>query len=505
MNNMIFKILSSILLIVVFLFPSDASAQNENIRAIIESDTEVAIASPVVFDAKKSEFPDTADISFTWTFGDGNTGSGKQITHTFSRPGLYAVVLTLSVDDKEYTDTAYIRVFSTEILLLVDDTVPEAPLVTAKESAAEKDILLRLLYPDPTETRSTEGLIKTLLARRDSLLRSPLLIIWTSSTTSTDTIAQIGQRIDDFLISSERPRNINHLGIVIITEQSFGPLNRPAQTAFNILKPRYVLLTRPESLSLITESSDPDKVIENIRVENIQFQLLGEHSARTVDRLTPWNAVSYIVNGLVHVGVPLSSVVLVLMLPVIATLIAFSRQIIGVKAFGIFTPTVVTLSFIALGLRSGMVVFIGILVAAMFSRMLIRRFHLQYLPRMALVLTIVACSILLLFWIGGIVGEVHIVGGAVFPILILASLAEQFVDTQTRLGSKTAARLVAETLALAVVSTLVVQWDVLRSFIVGYPEAVLITIPINIALGRWSGLRLTEYFRFRELIFLKNK
>lgn len=505
MNNIISKILSSILLVIVLTFPLHVDAREESIRAAIESDTEAAIASPIVLDAKKSEFPDAADVSFTWTFGDGNTGSGKQITHTFTRPGLYTVVLTLRVDGEEYIDTTYIRVYSTEILLLVDDTIPETPLTTAKEAAAEKDILLRLLYPDPTETRPTEGLIKTLLTRRDSLLRSPLLVIWTSSTTSTDTIAQIGQRIDDFLVSSERPRNINHLGIVIITEQSFGPLNRPAQTAFNILQPRYVLLTRPESLLLVTESLDPDKVIENVRAENVQFQLLGEHSARTVDRLTPWNAVSYIVNGLVHVGVPLSSVVLVLMLPVIATLIAFSRQIIGVKAFGIFTPTVVTLSFIALGLRSGLIVFIGILIAATFSRLLIRRFRLQYLPRMALVLTIVACSILLLFWIGGIAGEVHIVGSAVFPILILASLAEQFVDAQTRLGSKTAARLVAETLALAIVSTLVVQWNILRSFIVGYPEAVLITIPINIALGRWSGLRLTEYFRFRDLIFLKNK
>jgi len=37
-------------------------------------------------------------------------------------------------------------------------------------------------------------------------------------------------------------------------------------------------------------------------------------------------------------------------------------------------------------------------------------------------------------------------------------------------------------------------------FVQKYPLVVLFTVVINIFLGRWSGLRITEYFRFNNLI-----
>jgi hypothetical protein len=75
------------------------------------------------------------------------------------------------------------------------------------------------------------------------------------------------------------------------------------------------------------------------------------------------------------------------------------------------------------------------------------------------------------------------------------------VEVQIRLGFREAVQLTFETLILSVVSTLIVQWDALQSLVVGFPEVILVTIPINILLGRWTGLRLTEYFRFRKILF----
>jgi len=172
------------------------------------------------------------------------------------------------------------------------------------------------------------------------------------------------------------------------------------------------------------------------------------------------------------------------------------------KAFGIFTPAAVTLSFLAIGLKYGVLIFIVILLAATGSRILIRKFRLLYLPRMALVLTAVSFAVLALFGVSGLLlKQTGALAFSVFPILILASLAEQFVEAQIRLGLRAAAILTFETLLLSVVSTLIIQWDALQSLIVGFPELILITIPINILLGRWTGLRLSEYIRFRKLLF----
>lgn len=38
---------------------------------------------------------------------------------------------------------------------------------------------------------------------------------------------------------------------------------------------------------------------------------------------------------------------------------------------------------------------------------------------------------------------------------------------------------------------------IVREFLVLYPEVVLLLIPINILMGRYFGLRLSEIFRFK--------
>ncbi|MFC1623148.1 7TM domain-containing protein, partial [Patescibacteria group bacterium] len=47
--------------------------------------------------------------------------------------------------------------------------------------------------------------------------------------------------------------------------------------------------------------------------------------------------------------VPEETARMILMFPIIVTLIAFIRQVIGIKAFGIYTPSLITFAFLAMG------------------------------------------------------------------------------------------------------------------------------------------------------------
>ena len=53
--------------------------------------------------------------------------------------------------------------------------------------------------------------------------------------------------------------------------------------------------------------------------------------------------------AIIQGGVPDGTVVLMLMLPIVVTIIAFFRQVIGIKAFGIYTPALITFAFAAIG------------------------------------------------------------------------------------------------------------------------------------------------------------
>ncbi|HVR75825.1 MAG TPA: PKD domain-containing protein, partial [Planctomycetota bacterium] len=50
----------------------------------------------VVFDASESRDPDGAISSHDWNFGDGSSGEGETVVHTFSSPGAYRVTLRVT-------------------------------------------------------------------------------------------------------------------------------------------------------------------------------------------------------------------------------------------------------------------------------------------------------------------------------------------------------------------------------------------------------------------------
>ena len=58
----------------------------------------------VTFDASGSSDPESDTLSYAWTFGDGGTGEGVQVTHTYSAAGEYEVMLTVD-DGRGESDT----------------------------------------------------------------------------------------------------------------------------------------------------------------------------------------------------------------------------------------------------------------------------------------------------------------------------------------------------------------------------------------------------------------
>ncbi|MBC7093918.1 PKD domain-containing protein [Candidatus Bipolaricaulota bacterium] len=50
----------------------------------------------VTFDGSGSSDPDGDIVRWTWDFGDGATGDGEIVRHTFANPGQYLVVLTVT-------------------------------------------------------------------------------------------------------------------------------------------------------------------------------------------------------------------------------------------------------------------------------------------------------------------------------------------------------------------------------------------------------------------------
>ncbi len=127
-----------------------------------------------------------------------------------------------------------------------------------------------------------------------------------------------------------------------------------------------------------------------------------------------------------------------------------------------------------------------------------KRWRLLYIPKVAIILVVVSLSLLLLVAIGTWFG-LTFSRDTVFILLMLSTQAENFLNLKSEEGWSSAILCITETVTGALLCVLIVQWQLLQSLIFAYPELVLIAIPINIFLGRWTGLRFVEYFRFREV------
>jgi len=210
---------------------------------------------------------------------------------------------------------------------------------------------------------------------------------------------------------------------------------------------------------------------------------------------------SFITQFIINQGIPQETIVLLLMLPIMATVIAFSRQIVGIKGLDIYTPLIISFSFLVIGLKYGLIIFITIILIGTITRLIVRRIRLLYLPRVAIILTSVISAILILFLVGAYSGQKDIATTSIFATLIMVALIERFISVQIERRAKKAIVLTIETLLLSIICYWVASWPWLQNQIISIPVWIILgTIIVNIILGKWTSLRLSEYWRFREVI-----
>ncbi len=472
--------------------------------SITEGASQSFIGKSNDFSVGESKVPDGSSVrDVVWNFGDGTRVTGQTATHTYKDAGTYTVRLSLITDNGEVAeDSAQIRIFNYVEMLVIDNTFPEDQVEAKQQQASREQVLLVVIRPKTNGPESVieEELTNQMLDARDTIKRARVIIIQTSGSVGVNVLSKLAQHIQQASDISFGDLGMREKGVIMLSDTPFGVLTPSAQFAFNQLRPNYILLAKPDALDQLLEPLTAESAKQKLITSLVGHRLLGEFSARTIKDIGPTNFISFGINYLVNKGVPINSISLILMLPVIATILSFSRQVIGMKAFGLVTPAMTTLSFLVMGLPYGLLIFISILISGTLSRLAMRKLHLLYLPRMALVLTGVSLAILLVFGLGVATNNTALASFSIFPILILTLLAEEFIALQFKSGAKKALTVTAWTLALAIGCYFIVSWQIVRTLFVSYPEIVLLAIPINVLLGRWTGLRLTEYIRFRRLL-----
>ncbi len=256
-----------------------------------------------------------------------------------------------------------------------------------------------------------------------------------------------------------------------------------------------ILPTPQETVVPASDITQPTKETLGPLEKMLEEQVLGP--------IWPKNPIKYAIRAAVESGVPANTIVLLLLLPVIAAIIAAARHLIGLRGFGIFLPAALSVTFVATGPVVGIGLFLIIIMVSILIRFILRKvkIKLQYLPRMALLLLFVVFAVLSILFAAPIIRRPELTNVSIFAVLILVLLAEDFTRVQLGKSAKVAINLTTETLILALVSYMFLTLEPLQKFALLNPEILILSVAVfDFLLGKYAGLRFLEFWRFRKLI-----
>lgn len=190
---------------------------------------------------------------------------------------------------------------------------------------------------------------------------------------------------------------------------------------------------------------------------------------------------------------------LLLLLPLGATVVVLMRVIVGLKTAGTFMPILISLAFLQTSLLPGLVSFISVVGIGLILRGYLSRLNLLLVARIATLIVLVVFIISAMSIIGFHMGYSTGMTITFFPMIIMAWTIERMSILWEEEGAYEVLMQGGGSLAVAVIAYLLMQLTIMQHLSFNFPELNLVLLALILALGQYTGYKLTELRRFRAM------
>jgi hypothetical protein len=240
------------------------------------------------------------------------------------------------------------------------------------------------------------------------------------------------------------------------------------------------------------------------RARDLSYAFLVEHVAAEAagpEGERSWLQRAFLAVSLYRLPPPEQRLVeFLLLLPAAALVICVYRNLIGLHSFGTFAPALVGLCFRDMHSLPGMLVFVGIILVGWLMRRLLDRYHLLQVPRVAVMLSLVVVMLITAIVLGNFHDMPATKYISLFPLVILTGMIERFWTLETEDSTVSSFKTLIWTLLIAATIAAVTGLPALAMFLFRFPEALGLIVACQLLIGRYTGYRLTELFRFRDFL-----
>lgn len=255
--------------------------------------------------------------------------------------------------------------------------------------------------------------------------------------------------------------------------------------------------------ALILSERIPPTDIKNItQPEELEEKaaIVSMFAARPVESPGIFSFMGYWVQQSVLLGIPANTIVLILLAPIIATLVAFVRVVLGLPTLELFVPIALSYALVAVGLVLGVIILFSVVIASYLSRVAFKGMSIMFFPKRTLSMLFLSIFVFAGLTISVVFDVEGVRNISIFPVLILMLLGDAIVSVQLYKSLYETTSITVVTIALGVLGFFLATNPWLQSALILYPEVVLLALPANVLIGRYFGLRLTEILRFKSLV-----
>ena len=190
-----------------------------------------------------------------------------------------------------------------------------------------------------------------------------------------------------------------------------------------------------------------------------------------------------------------------LMLPVGALIVSFFRTFVGVPTFGSFAPVLLGVAFLPLAaIPVSLLIFAVTVLIGWKLRRVLDRYRLLQVSRFSALLTLVVAFLIVLTRVTTQLGVTVAQCLSLFPLAILTHTAERFWTMEAEAGARASFKTLMGTLFIAVCVSLVLANRGLTDWLFAHPEGLGLVLAAHLLIGRYTGYRLSELYRFRDLL-----
>lgn len=208
---------------------------------------------------------------------------------------------------------------------------------------------------------------------------------------------------------------------------------------------------------------------------------------------------SYLTQWILDHGMSEMALELLIALCVLATLVSIAKYIVGSKSYGIYAPILLAIAYSYTGLRYGLSITLVVILTSLFTFTILRRIRMHYITRIATNYTILAMVLVGFFVLIDTFGFglENMENIPPLSFISIAALSDFFIKQYVKKSLQGSLLTLISTILIAVVGWFVISRDVISEYMINNLWIVPLLTLINIFLGKFTGLRIQDYFRFR--------